>query len=77
MFLAVFVLLPALLIMLAVLFVVIIRQGIILVLLILSPVAFALYCLLTLKIFQKWWEEMFKALLVFPIIMAFLLYRLF
>ena len=72
MFLAVFVLLPALLIMLAVLFVVIIRQGIILVLLILSPVAFALYCLPnTEKYFKKWWEEMFKALLVFPIIMAF------
>ncbi|HPG37426.1 MAG TPA: hypothetical protein PK865_01380 [Candidatus Saccharibacteria bacterium] len=65
------VLLPAFLIFLAVLFVIIIRQGLILLLLIMSPVAFALYCLPnTERYFKAWWEQTFKALLVFPIIMA-------
>jgi len=69
--LAAFVLLPALLIVLAGLFVIIIRQGLILVLLVLSPLAFALYALPnTEKYFKKWWEELSKAMLVYPIVMA-------
>lgn len=66
-----FVILPTLLILLAVLVVIILRQGIILLLVIVSPVAFALYALPnTEKYFKKWWEELTKALIVFPLIMA-------
>lgn len=71
MWLLVFVLLPAMLIVLAGLVIIILRQGLIIVLLVLSPIAFALYCLPnTEKYFRNWWEQLFKAFLVFPIVMA-------
>jgi hypothetical protein len=47
----------------------IIRQGLILMLVLVSPVAFALYCLPnTEKYFRKWWELLIEALMVYPIV---------
>jgi hypothetical protein len=66
---ALFILLPFILIILAILAVVIFRQGLILLLLLMSPVAFALYCLPnTEQYFRKWWDLLLKTLLVYPII---------
>lgn len=68
-FLLLFILLPAFLIFLAILATVIIRNGLILFLIFVSPVAFALYCLPnTEQYFRKWWDLLFKTLLVYPII---------
>jgi hypothetical protein len=68
-FFALFILLPAVLIFLAILVTVILRQGLILLLIIVSPVAFALYCLPnTEKYFRQWWDWLFKALLIYPLI---------
>jgi len=64
-----FVVLPAVLIVIAILGVIILRQGLIIFLVLSSPVAFALYCLPnTEKYFHKWWELLTKTLLVYPII---------
>jgi hypothetical protein len=64
-----FILLPALLIIVAILAVVIFREGLILLLVLTSPVAFALYCLPnTEQYFRKWWDLLVKTLLVYPII---------
>ena len=50
----------------------IIRKGLILALLLISPVAFALYCLPnTEKYFRKWWDLLLQTLLVYPIIIIF------
>ena len=68
-FLWVFVLLPALVTMIGVFVTLILRQGLILFLIITSPIAFALYCLPnTEKYFKKWWDLLFKALLMYPIV---------
>lgn len=65
----VFILLPTLLTFIAILATVLIRRGLILFLVIISPLALALYVLPnTEKYFKKWWELLFKTLLVFPII---------
>ena len=70
-FLWVFILLPALFAMIGVFVTLILRQGLILFLIITSPVAFALYCLPnTEKYFKKWWDLLFKALMVYPIIVV-------
>lgn len=64
-----FVLLPALLVFLSILFTLILRQGLIILLLIVSPIAFALYCLPnTEKYFKRWWDLLFRTLLIYPII---------
>jgi hypothetical protein len=64
-----FVLLPAFLITLGIMLTVFVRQAMIVFLTIVSPVAFALYCLPnTEKYFKAWWDALFKALLVYPII---------
>jgi hypothetical protein len=64
-----FILLPAIIVVLAILAVVIFRQGLILLLVLLSPIAFALYCLPnTEQYFRKWWDLLLKTLLVYPII---------
>ena len=69
MFLAVFILMPALFIFLAILATVLIRRGLIIFLVLISPVAFALYCLPnTEQYFKKWWDLLLKTLLVYPII---------
>jgi hypothetical protein len=48
-----------------------IRQGLLVFLLIISPVAFALYVLPnTEKYFKKWWDLLVKTLAVYPIVMA-------
>lgn len=61
---------PALIALIGVFATLVIRRGILLALILVSPVAFALYCLPnTEKYFKKWWELLFKTLLVYPIIM--------
>lgn len=68
-FFMLFVLIPALLIFVAIVAVLLFRQSLILLLLLLSPVAFALYCLPnTEQYFKKWWDLLYKTLLVYPII---------
>lgn len=63
----------ALLAFLAVLITLIIRQGLIILLVLLSPLAFAMYVLPnTEQYFKKWWNLLFKTLLVYPIIMCIL-----
>lgn len=58
---------------LAVLVTLIIRQGIIILLVLVSPIAFALYILPnTEQYFRKWWNLLFKTLLVYPIVMCIL-----
>ncbi|HWT55612.1 MAG TPA: hypothetical protein VN031_01120 [Candidatus Microsaccharimonas sp.] len=65
------ILLPLLLVFLSILVVVLLRQALIVFLVIISPVAFALYCLPnTEKYFRKWWDILFETLLVFPIVTA-------
>jgi hypothetical protein len=66
----IFALLPMILAVVAVFLTLIIRKGIILLLVLVSPVAFALYCLPnTEKYFRKWWDALLTTLLVYPIIM--------
>jgi hypothetical protein len=66
-----FVLLPALLGLLGAFITLVIRQGLILFLILSSPVAFALYCLPnTERYFRKWWKLFFETLLVYPAIIA-------
>ncbi|NBX98034.1 hypothetical protein EBQ81_04185, partial [bacterium] len=68
-FLLVFVLLPAALVTLAIFATLIIRQGIILILIVTAPIAFALFALpSTEKYFTKWRETFVATLLVYPII---------
>lgn len=62
---------PVGLIALAVMVTLIFRQGLIILLAMVSPIAFALYILPgTEKYFKKWWELFSKTLLMYPIIMA-------
>lgn len=62
-------LLSAFLVVLGILFTLVIRQGLIVFLIIVSPVAFSLYCLPnTEKYFKKWWDLLSKTLLVYPIV---------
>jgi len=64
-----FFLIPAFLGIMAVMITILIRTGLIIFLTIISPVAFALYCLPnTEKYFKQWWDLLFRTLLVFPII---------
>ncbi|MDB5168787.1 MAG: hypothetical protein JWO41_143 [Candidatus Saccharibacteria bacterium] len=68
-FMLVFMLVPGFLIFIAILATVVLRRGLILLLIVLAPVAFALYCLPnTEKYFRQWWDTLFKTLLVYPII---------
>ncbi len=70
-FLLVFVLLPLFLTFIAIVATLILRQAAIIMLLIFSPIAFALYCLPnTEKYFKKWWDLLLQTLLVYPIIAA-------
>lgn len=58
---------------LAVLMTLVVRQGIIIFLVLTSPVAFVLYALPnTEQYFKKWWSLLFKTLLVYPIVMIIL-----
>ncbi|MDB5175776.1 MAG: hypothetical protein JWM81_634 [Candidatus Saccharibacteria bacterium] len=68
---AFFTILPILFAIIAVFATLVLRQGIIALLVIISPVAFALYCLPnTEQYFKKWWEALTKTLLVYPIVMV-------
>lgn len=70
-FLLLFVVLPVVLAILGVLVVIMLRAGLLVFLLLISPIAFALYCLPnTEQYFRKWWSLLTKTLLVYPIIMA-------
>jgi len=70
-FLLLFVVMPVFLAFAAILLTLIVRRGLILLLVIVSPVAFALYCLPnTEKYFRQWWKLLFEALLVYPIVFA-------
>ncbi len=63
--------LPMIFAVLAVFITLVIRKGLILFLLVTSPVAFALYCLPnTEKYFRKWWDLLLESLMVYPIIVA-------
>lgn len=67
------VLLPLVLAIVAVFATLVIRQGIILLLIILAPIAFAMYALPnTEQYFQKWWSMFVKTLVVFPVVVAVL-----
>lgn len=58
---------------LAVLVTLVVRQGLIILLVLISPLAFALYVLPnTEQYFKKWWGLLFKTLLVYPIVMCIL-----
>jgi hypothetical protein len=66
-----FTLLPMFFAVLAVFITLIVRKGLILMLVLISPVAFALYCLPnTERYFRKWWDLLIEALMVYPIIVA-------
>ncbi len=70
-FLFLFIILPVLLAVMAVFVVLALRMAIIMALVLVSPVAFALYCLPnTEQYFRKWWSLLFNMLLVYPIIMV-------
>lgn len=65
-----FVVIPAVLAIIAVFATLIIRQGIIILLVIVSPLAFMAFVLPnTEKFFRQWWGLLFKTLLVYPIVM--------
>lgn len=68
-FAALFIIMPAVLGMLAAFITLVLRQAVILALVLISPLAFALYCLPnTEQYFRKWWSFLWQALLVYPII---------
>lgn len=69
-FVAVFLVLPAALALIGAFATLVIRQGIIIALIVSSPIAFAAYVLPnTEKYFKQWWGLFIKALLVYPIVM--------
>ena len=62
---------PVVLAILGVLITIMFRQALLVLLLMISPVAFALYCLPnTEQYFKKWWDLLIKTLLVYPIIVV-------
>lgn len=63
------ILLPVLISFIAILVTLVIRQTLIVLLLFISPLAFALYCLPnTEKYFKQWWSLLMKTLMVYPIV---------
>lgn len=65
----VFVLIPIVLIVLAILFTLLLRNGLLVLLIMVAPVAFALYCLPnTQKYFKSWWDTLLKVLMIYPIV---------
>ena len=68
-YVAFFALLPIFLAIATVFMVLVLRKGLILALILLSPIAFALYCLpATEKWFKRWWNMLFKSLMLYPAI---------
>lgn len=63
--------LPALFAFIAILVTIILRKALILGLVLVSPLAFAMYCLPnTEKYFKKWWDLLFEMLMIYPIIIV-------
>jgi hypothetical protein len=70
-FLLLFVIIPALLALILLFVVLVLRKAIILALVLISPVAFALYALPnTEQYFRKWWKLLFDMLMVYPVVMV-------
>lgn len=68
-FIALFIVLPAFVGIVLAFITLLLRKAIILALILVSPVAFALYCLPnTEKYFKQWWSLLTKTLLVYPIV---------
>jgi hypothetical protein len=67
--LGLFVVMPMILGILATFLTLVIRKGVILGLVLLSPLAFALYCLPnTEHIFRRWWKLLLEMLMIYPIV---------
>jgi len=70
-FILLFIVMPVALGLIAAFVTLILRKAIILALILVSPVAFALYCLPnTEKYFKKWWDFLVQTLLVYPIVIV-------
>lgn len=70
-FLALMVGLPTLMAIIGVVITIFFRDALLVLLLMVSPIAFALYCLPnTEQYFKKWWGLLFKTLMVYPIVMV-------
>jgi len=70
-FAALFIIMPVVLGLLSAFITLIFRQAAILALVIVSPVAFALYCLPnTQQYFRKWWDFLVQTLLIYPIVIV-------
>jgi hypothetical protein len=68
-FMALLSVIPIIITILSVFVTLIFRQGIILFLVMVSPIAFALYCLPnTERVFKRWWDFLMEALMVYPIV---------
>lgn len=71
-FLLLFIVLPAFIAIIGVILTILLRQALIVLLVLSAPIAFALYCLPnTEQYFKKWWNLLFKTLLIFPIVSIF------
>lgn len=69
-FLLLFVIIPALLAIILLFIVLVLRKAIIIALVLISPIAFALYALPnTEQYFRKWWKLLFDMLMVYPVVM--------
>jgi hypothetical protein len=65
------ILMPVVLGLLAAFLTLILRKAILLALILVSPIAFAMYCLPnTEKYFKKWWDFLIQTLMVYPIVVA-------
>jgi len=70
-YIVMFIVIPVVLAVLGVVLTLLFRQAILILLLMVSPVAFALYCLPnTEQYFKKWWDLLIKTLWVYPIVIA-------
>ncbi|HEX7633400.1 MAG TPA: hypothetical protein VF401_03675 [Candidatus Saccharimonadales bacterium] len=71
-FIGLFIAMPVILGLLAAFITLILRQALILALVLVSPVAFALYCLPnTQQYFRRWWDLLLQTLIVYPIVIVF------
>jgi hypothetical protein len=65
------VVLPVFLAIISVLFTLLFRQGLLVLLVMTSPVAFALYCLPnTESLFRRWWSLLIRTLVVYPVVVC-------
>jgi hypothetical protein len=70
-FLLLFVIVPALLALILLFVILVLRKAIIIALVLISPIAFALYALPnTEQYFRKWWKLLFDMLMVYPVVMV-------